>query len=65
MIVFAPDVERFTDAVVLSQSVDGAVLLLDAEATKLRKAERCKAKLEAVNAPIQGAVPNHWKYYVS
>ena len=61
VIVFAPDVERFTDAVVLSQTVDGAVLLLDAETTKLRKAESCKAKLEAVNAPILGAVLNNLK----
>lgn len=61
VIVFAPDVELFTDAVVLSQTVDGAVLLLDAETTKLRKAESCKAKLEAVNAPILGAVLNNLK----
>ena len=61
VIVFAPDVERFTDAVVLSQTVDGAVLLLDAETTKLRKAESCKSKLEAVNAPILGAVLNNLK----
>lgn len=56
VIVYAPDVETYTDAVVLGRITDGAVVLLSAEKTKMGAAEKCKAKLEAVKAPILGAV---------
>ena len=58
VIVYAPNVEAYTDAVVLSRIADGSVMVLSAEKTKLRAAKSCKEKLEAVKAPILGAVLN-------
>lgn len=58
VIVYAPNVEEYTDAVVLGRIVDGSVMVLSTEKTKLHAARECKAKLEAVKAPILGAVLN-------
>ena len=55
----APNVADYTDAVVLSQRVDGTVLLLAADATRLDRARKCKEKLESVNATLLGAVLNN------
>ena len=37
---------------------DGVVVLMQADTTKMQSAENCKKKLQAVNAPILGAVLN-------
>lgn len=55
----APNVADYTDAVVLSQRVDGTVLLLAADATRLDRARKCKEKFESVNATLLGAVLNN------
>ena len=61
IIVYAPNAEDYTDAVVLSRLVDGAVVLFAAEKTKLSAAQKCTAALEAVKAPILGAVLNYFR----
>ena len=52
----APCVDEYTDAVVLSRIVDATVLLIAAGTTHMPAAQKCKAKLETVNAKILGAV---------
>ncbi len=52
----APCVDAYTDAIVLSQIVDAAVLLTAAGTTHLPAAEACKQKLESVSAKLLGAV---------
>ena len=51
-----PCVDEYTDAVVLSRMVDSAVLLLNANTTHMPVAQKCKEKLETVQAKILGAV---------
>lgn len=51
-----PSVDEYTDVVVLSRIVDATVLLLAAGTTHMPAAQKCKEKLEMVNAKILGAV---------
>lgn len=52
----APCANSYTDPIVLSRIVDATVLLIGAGTTHLPAAQKCKEKLEAVNAKILGAV---------
>ena len=56
----APNVNEYTDAVVLSRVADAAVLLLAAGHTGMPAAQKCLEKLKTVNARVQGAVLTHY-----
>lgn len=56
----APNVNEYTDAVVLSRLADAAVLLLAAGHTGMPAAQKCLEKLKTVNARVQGAVLTHY-----
>lgn len=52
----ASSVDEYTDAVVLSRMLDATVLLISASTTHMSATQKCKEKLETVNAKILGAV---------
>ena len=56
----APNVNEYTDAVVLSRLADATVLLLAAGHTGMPAAQKCLEKLKTVNARVQGAVLTHY-----
>lgn len=56
----APNVNEYTDAVVLSRVADATVLLLAAGHTGMPAAQKCLEKLKTVNARVQGAVLTHY-----
>jgi|SRR5581483_12368286 len=55
----APPVLAVTDAAVLSNKVDGVLLILSAGKTKRENAKKAQAQLEKVNARVIGAVLNN------
>lgn len=60
MVLFdAPPVLAVTDAAVLSQKVDGVLLVVSAGKTKRDDARRAQAQLEKINARVIGAVLNN------
>ena len=72
MIIFdTPPVLAVTDAAVLSQKVDGVVLVLEAGSTQARAGLRALAELTQIKAPLLGAVlnkiptrgPESYRYY--
>lgn len=62
MVLFdAPPLLAVTDAAVLSQKVDGVLLVTSAGKTKRENARKAQAQLEKINARIIGAVLNNVK----
>ena len=58
ILIDSPPSTAATDAVALSQSVDGIILILRAGATTKEMAKNGVAQFEAVGAPILGVVLN-------
>lgn len=58
IILDAPAMQEANDAIDLSRVADGVVMLIQADTTKMKSAENCKKRLQAVNAKIIGAVLN-------
>ncbi len=56
ILIDAPPILAVTDAALWASQVDGAVLLLNAGATKREQAQRARQVLEGVQAQILGAV---------
>ncbi len=62
MVLFdAPPVLAVTDAAVLSQKVDGVLLVVSAGKTKRENARKAQTQLEKINARVIGAVLNNIK----
>ena len=61
----SPPVLAVADARILATKVDAVVLVVRAGATKRDLAQRAKAQLEQVNAPLIGVVLNNAKYDTS
>jgi non-specific protein-tyrosine kinase len=60
MLLFdAPPVLAVTDAAVLSQKVDGVLLVVSAGKTKRENARKAQSQLEKINARVIGAVLNN------
>jgi MinD-like ATPase involved in chromosome partitioning or flagellar assembly len=59
VVINAPPVARYNDAVVLGQEADGVVLVLEANFTRRVAARRAKQTLEAGNARVLGTVLNN------
>jgi Mrp family chromosome partitioning ATPase len=59
ILIDAPGANTGGDAALLSQLVDGAILIIEATATRKAAAFRAKQALEAVNARILGSVLNN------
>ncbi|HTY35500.1 MAG TPA: CpsD/CapB family tyrosine-protein kinase [Bacteroidota bacterium] len=60
----APPVNEFTDAMALCPGIDGTVLVIQAEKTKWEVALRAKQRLADTKTPVVGVVLNRRKYYV-
>lgn len=58
VIVDAPPISRYADAITLGQLSDGVVLILEAEATHREAARAAVESLRSSNVPILGAVLN-------
>jgi receptor protein-tyrosine kinase len=58
VIIDAPPLTRYSDAVVLGQHTDGVVLILEAASTRREAAAAAAANLRSVNIPILAAVLN-------
>jgi capsular exopolysaccharide synthesis family protein len=61
----SPPVIAVTDAAILATKVDAVLLVVRAGATKRDLAQRAKAQLEQVKAPLIGVVLNNAKYDTS
>lgn len=59
VIIDAPPLTRYADAIAVAQLSDGLVLVLEAEATRKKAALTAAANLRASNVPILGAVLNN------
>jgi len=59
VIISAPPVGQYSDAVVLGQMTDGVVLVLEANTTRRAAARRAKLALEAGNVQVLGSVLNN------
>ncbi len=62
IIVDAPPLSSYADAVLLGQLSDGAVLVLEADATRRESAAKATADLRAAEIPVLAAVLNKRKY---
>jgi capsular exopolysaccharide synthesis family protein len=62
VIIDAPPLTRYSDAVVLGQLSDGLVLVIEADATRREAAAVAAANLRSVNVPILAAVLNKRTY---
>jgi capsular exopolysaccharide synthesis family protein len=58
VIIDAPPLTRYSDAIVLSQHSDGLVLILEADSTRREAASAVVARLRSVEVPILAAVLN-------
>ena len=58
MIVDAPPMTRYADAIALGQLSDGIVLILEAESTRQEAARMAVENLRSSKVPILGAVLN-------
>jgi Mrp family chromosome partitioning ATPase len=58
IIVDAPPLNRYSDALLFSQHADGLVLVLEAGVTRREAAANVVANLRSVGIPILGAVLN-------
>lgn len=59
LILSAPPVGMFADAMLLGRMVDGVVLILEANSTRREAALRVTESLRAMNIPVLGAVLNN------
>jgi Mrp family chromosome partitioning ATPase len=59
VVVNAPPLGAFADAMVLGRLVDGVVLVLEANTTRREAALRITEGLRATNIPVLGAVLNN------
>jgi succinoglycan biosynthesis transport protein ExoP len=59
LILNAPPLSAFADAMVLGRMVDGVVLVLEANSTRREAALRATESLRAMNIPVLGAVLNN------
>jgi capsular exopolysaccharide synthesis family protein len=64
VIIDAPPLARYYDAVVLGQLSDGLVLILEADATRREAAAAVAGNLRAVKVPILAAVLNKRKFAI-
>lgn len=62
VIIDAPPLTRYSDAVVLGQLADGLVLILEADATRREAASVAAANLRSVKVPILAAILNKRTY---
>jgi Mrp family chromosome partitioning ATPase len=62
VIVDAPPLTRYADAIALGQLSDGIVLVLEAESTRREAAQMAAANLRTSQVPILGAVLNKRTY---
>ena len=58
VIIDAPSVNDYTDAILLGQMSDGVVLVLGSNSTRREVARRAKEHIESANVPVIGAVLN-------
>ena len=61
VIVDTPPILAVSDALIVSQSVDGALLVVDAQGTNRKAAMQAKLALEQVNARLLGVILNRVK----
>ena len=59
VLIDAPPVRLYTDALLVGQSTDGVVLVVEANSTRREAAHRAKMILEAANVKLLGAVLNN------
>lgn len=62
ILIDAPPVNLYADAVVLGRMSDGLVMVLEANATRRETARKAKESLEAAGVPLLGAVLNKRTY---
>jgi Mrp family chromosome partitioning ATPase len=58
VIIDAPPLTRYADAIALGQVTDGLILVLEADSTRKKAAQMVAANLRSSNVPILGAVLN-------
>jgi capsular exopolysaccharide synthesis family protein len=64
VIIDAPPLSRYSDAVLLGQQADGVVLILEADLTRRESATKATNDLRASNVPVLAAVLNKRTYPV-
>jgi capsular exopolysaccharide synthesis family protein len=64
ILLTAPPVNAYNDAVTLAKKVDGVVLVVEAEQTRWEVAESAKERLEDAKAKILGVVLNNRKFHI-
>jgi Mrp family chromosome partitioning ATPase len=64
VLLTAPPVNAYNDAVALAKKVDGVVLVLEAEQTRWEVAQSAKERLEDARANILGVVLNNRKFHI-
>ena len=64
VLLTAPPVNAFNDAVALAKKVDGVVLVVEAEQTRWEVAQSAKERLEDASAKILGVVLNNRKFHI-
>ena len=62
VIIDAPPLTRYADAIALGQASDGLVLILEADSTRKKAAQMAAANLRSSNVEILGAVLNKRTY---
>ena len=64
VLIDAPAVNEFNDAMALCSEVDGAVFVIQAEKTKREVAQKAKQRLEDARVNVVGVVLNRRKLYI-
>ena len=64
VLLTAPPVNAYNDAVALAKKVDGVVLVVEAEQTRWEVAQSAKERLEHARANILGVVLNNRKFHI-
>ena len=62
IIIDAPPLNRYSDAVILGQHSNGVVLVLEADSTRREAASKVATTLRSANVPILAAVLNKRTY---
>ncbi len=62
IVIDAPSLTRYTDALAIGQLADGMVLVLEAETTRREAAQLAVSTLRSAKIPILGAVLNNRKF---
>lgn len=64
VLIDSPPVNLYSDSIQLANIVDGVILVVRAEGTRLEVVQRVKEHLEELNAPLLGVVLNGRRYVI-